>query len=75
MPGRGGENELQKRARAYTKENRHELALSDYSKAVELKPDDAALHYGRGTSLQNMRRYEEALKAYDEALRLAPKSR
>ena len=51
---------LQKRARAYTKENRHELALGDYAKAAELKPDDAALHYGRGTSLQNLRRYEEA---------------
>ena len=63
---------LQKRARAYTKENRHEQALGDYTKASELKPDDAALHYGRGTALQNLRRYEEALRAYDEALRLAP---
>ena len=63
---------LQKRARAYTKENRHELALSDYAKAAELKPDDASLHYARGTSLQNLRRHEEALRAYDEALRLAP---
>ncbi|TMJ71893.1 MAG: tetratricopeptide repeat protein [Alphaproteobacteria bacterium] len=63
---------LQKRARAYTKENRHEQALGDYTKASELKSDDAALHYGRGTALQNLRRYEEALRAYDEALRLAP---
>jgi beta-barrel assembly-enhancing protease len=63
---------LQKRARAYTKENRHEQALGDYTKASELKPDDAALHYGRGTALQNLRRFEEALRAYDEALRLAP---
>ncbi len=63
---------LQKRARAYIKENRHEQALGDYTKASELKPDDAVLHYGRGTALQNLRRYEEALRAYDEALRLAP---
>ena len=49
---------LQKRARAYTKENRHEQALGDYTKASELKSDDAALHYGRGTALQNLRRYE-----------------
>jgi predicted Zn-dependent protease len=63
---------LQKRARAYTKENRHEQALGDYTKAAELKPDDAALHYGRGAALQNLRRYEEALRAYDEAIRLAP---
>jgi predicted Zn-dependent protease len=63
---------LQKRARAYTKENRHDQALSDYTKATEVKPDDAALHYGRGTALQNLRRYEEALRAYDEALRLTP---
>src|SRR5438046_1487992 len=63
---------LQKRARAYTKQNRHDQALSDYAKAAELKPDDASVHYGRGTTLQNLRRYEEALRAYDEALRLAP---
>ena len=63
---------LQKRARAYTKENRHEQALGDYAKAAQIKPDDPALHYGRGTALQNLRRYEEALRAYDETLRLAP---
>ena len=57
---------LQKRARAYAKENRHAQALADYTKASELKPDDASLHYGRGTALQNLRRYEEALRAYDE---------
>jgi predicted Zn-dependent protease len=63
---------LQKRARAYTKENRHDQALGDYAKAAEIKPNDPALHYARGTALQNLRRYEDALRAYDEALRLAP---
>lgn len=63
---------LQKRARAYTRQNRHDLAFADYAKASEVKPDDAGLHYGRGTALQNLRRYEEALRAYDEALRLVP---
>ncbi len=63
---------LQKRARAYAKENRHEQALADYAKAVEIKPDDAALHYLRGTTLQNLRRYDDALRAYDEVLRLSP---
>ena len=50
----------------------HDQALGDYTKASELKPDDAILHYGRGTALQNLRRYEEALAAYDATLRLAP---
>jgi beta-barrel assembly-enhancing protease len=63
---------LQKRARAYAKDRRHEQALADYSKASELRPADAPLHYSRGIELQNLRRYEEALRAYDEALRLAP---
>ena len=63
---------LQKRARAYGKQNRHELALGDYARAAAIKPDDATLHYGRGLALQSLRRYEEALRAYDEALRLAP---
>jgi predicted Zn-dependent protease len=63
---------LAKRARALSKDRRHEQALADYSRASELKPADAALHYGRGVELQNLRRYEEALQAYDAALRRAP---
>src|SRR5262249_36644414 len=63
---------LQKRARAYAKDRRHEQAIADYSRASELRPGEAALHYSRGIELQNLRRYEEALRAYDEALRLAP---
>jgi predicted Zn-dependent protease len=63
---------LQKRARAYSKQNRHELALADYARAAAIKPDDAALHYGRGLALQSLRRHDEALRALDEALRLAP---
>ena len=33
---------LQKRARAYARKGKHELALGDYVKAAALKPDDAA---------------------------------
>ena len=63
---------LQKRARAYAKENRHAQALEDYVRATQIKPDDPALHYGRATALHSLKRYEEALQAYDEVLRLAP---
>ena len=61
---------LQKRARAYARKNQHEAALADYEKATDLKPDNPDLHYGRGTALQSLRRYEEALSAYDATLRL-----
>lgn len=63
---------LQKRARAYTRTGRHDLALADYTAAAALRPGDHTLHYGRGSALQSLSRYEEALAAYDAALRIAP---
>ena len=63
---------LQTRARAYTRQAKHELALADWGKVTELKPADANAHVSRGITLDSLRRYEEALAAYDTAIKLVP---
>ncbi|MBD2600733.1 tetratricopeptide repeat protein, partial [Microcystis viridis] len=40
--------------------------------AIRLKPDDEAAWLGKGNQLANLGRYEEALSAYEEAIRLKP---
>lgn len=41
-------------------------------KALELNPDLAGAHLSRGLALYKLRRYEEAMAEYREALRLNP---
>ena len=46
--------------------------LADFTKAIQLKPDDATLRFLRGQAYHNLRRHEDALRDYDEAIRLEP---
>jgi hypothetical protein len=48
------------------------LAISDYSKALALDPDDAELYFIRGRTYGNAGQDAQALADYDAALRLAP---
>ena len=48
----------------------HETALGICNQAVKIYPFDEELHLMRISSLLNMRRFQEALSAYDEASRL-----
>ena len=49
-----------------------DMALLRYQQAVDREPRSADAWTGKGTSLQQLERYEEALEAYDRALELAP---
>lgn len=49
-----------------------EMALLRYRQAVDRDPRSADGWTGIGTALQQLERYEEALKAYDRALELNP---
>jgi tetratricopeptide (TPR) repeat protein len=48
------------------------MALVRYEEALAAEPDHPDAWTGKGVALQNLARYEDALAAYDEALRLDP---
>ena len=48
-------------------------ALKAFDRAVQLKPGDVASWAGRGTTLANMGRPEDALSSYREVLKLDPR--
>jgi protein O-mannosyl-transferase len=55
-------------ATSYWKDN-----LSLFSRAVKTSPDSAYIQYSLGKSLSDVEAYEEALKAYDNAIALFPR--
>jgi tetratricopeptide (TPR) repeat protein len=52
--------------------DRHQEALENFRKAIELQPDLATAWTGRGAALGNLGRYEEALESFYKAVRLRP---
>jgi tetratricopeptide (TPR) repeat protein len=48
------------------------MAIADYTRAIKLNPNNAALYFLRGRTLVNSNKYEDALTDYNSALRLAP---
>lgn len=51
----------------------YELAISDYSKAIEIQPGFAEAYYNRGCSHYELREYEEAIADLTRAIELDPK--
>ncbi len=49
-----------------------DMALLRYQQALDQDPKSLAAWTGKGTALQQLERYEEALAAYDRALELRP---
>ena len=48
----------------------YELALEEYDKAITLDNSDFKYHYSKGTALDRLERYEEAVVEYDRAIGL-----
>ena len=48
-------------------------AITNYRKALELEPNDAATHYNLGLTLKGKGKSREALKEFQAALKLRPK--
>ena len=46
------------------------VAIKDYEKMIELKPNSAFLHYSRGIAKTELDQYEDAIADFDEAIRL-----
>ena len=47
-------------------------AIQDYSKAIELEPEDEKGYYGRGIAKANLEDYRGAVQDYNKAIKLAP---
>ena len=51
-----------------------DAAFNDYSKAVEMKGDDANLFIKRGRTLASLKSYDRSVKDFDKAIELNPKT-
>ena len=50
----------------------YELAIADFSKAIEIYPGFAEAHYDRGCSFYELRQYGEAIADLTRAIELSP---
>ncbi len=48
-------------------------AIGDYTKALELAPDDAQTHFNLGTAYQANKQIDEAIQSYQKAVQIDPK--
>ena len=60
------------RAALWVDEKKYGEALSDYSKAIEIRPQYADAYQNRGVILAGLNNYEEALSDYNKAITLKP---
>ncbi|HDP67500.1 MAG TPA: tetratricopeptide repeat protein, partial [Candidatus Marinimicrobia bacterium] len=56
----------------YQKLNQPKLAIQDYRKAIELRPDDADLYYNLGSIYWVQGRWQDVVKAWEKCLKLDP---
>ena len=60
------------RGNIYFSKGQIDLAIEDYNKAVELKPNDAGLYYNRGLAYNKKGKVDLAIKDFDKAIELSP---
>jgi len=65
---------FQKRADDHADKGEFDAAFNDYSKAVEMKGDDANLYVKRGRTLVSLKSYDRSVKDFDKAIELSPKT-
>ena len=61
------------RGLAFSKLGLYDVAISYYTKAIELNPDYAAAYYNRGTAYARQENYDQADSDYTQAIELNPK--
>ncbi|GAB1545345.1 hypothetical protein NUACC21_80210 [Scytonema sp. NUACC21] len=64
--------ELYQQANTLYELQRYQDALSNYERALNLRPDYAKAWNGQGKTLYELKEYKEALAAYDKAIQLKP---
>jgi len=60
------------RGRYYHRDENYLKAVKDYSKAIELDPDNAEYHNSRGITYQWMKEYKKAIEDTSKAIELDP---
>ena len=50
-----------------------DVAISDFTKAMELNPSESGVFYNRGIALAHKKDYEKAIKDFERAAILDPK--
>lgn len=64
----------QKRADVSLEKGDVDAAVTDYTKAVEMKNDDPSLYVSRGRALFTKKSYDLSVKDFDKAIELSPKT-
>ena len=67
--------DLLKKANTFYELQRYEEALSNYQKALEIKPEYAKAWNGQAKTLYELNSHEDALSAYDKAIQIQPNYR
>lgn len=60
------------RGNGYNYKGEYDKAISDYNKAIELKPDNPITFNNRGNSWYNKGNYDKAISDFDKAIELKP---
>ena len=66
-------NDAFNRGRAYSEQGEYDRAVSEYTVAIGLNPQDADVYYNRGVAYARQGEYERAIADYTDAIRLNPK--
>ncbi len=65
-------DEYRIRGNSYYQAAQYDDAVADYSRSLDLRPDDADTLMNRGVTLRNLERYDDSLADYNHALELRP---
>jgi len=65
---------LNNRGNEYEKRGHHDLAIADYNRCIEIRPDFVIVYINRGNAYQKAGDYEKALRDYSRAIELKPRS-
>lgn len=60
------------RGNAYIDKNNYDQAIKDYTKVIELNPQNADAYNNRGASYINKNNYDQAIKDYQKAIEIDP---
>ncbi|MBU3614812.1 tetratricopeptide repeat protein [Polynucleobacter sp. Latsch14-2] len=55
-------------------ENKHQMAIDCFNKAISIKPDHPAAFYNRGNALLGLSRFDDAINSFDQCISFNPKS-